>query len=130
MNGEKNEQYFNIHTGSESNGKRSFSGLFEKVLGNYGVNISTETFTRPKKGANDTGELYKAKGKRGSFVNELEEDRRLQTGMLKLCADTGNRTLIVRELYKNSVEIKITFQLNFFCNEKGQKVKRTERYWP
>ena len=118
LNGEKTEQSFNIHTGSGSNGKTSFSGVFEKALGNYAVNISAETFTRPKQGANDTGELYKAKGKRGAFINELEENDKLQTGMLKLCADAGNRTLIVRELYKNSIEIKITFQLNFFCNEK------------
>ena len=68
LNGEKREQYFNIHTGSGSNSKTTFSGLYESALGGYGCEVSPETFTKPKKSANDTGELYKAKSKRCVFT--------------------------------------------------------------
>jgi P4 family phage/plasmid primase-like protien len=121
LNGEKREQYFNIHTGSGSNSKTTFSGLFESVLGGYGCEVSPETFTKPKKSANDTGELYKAKGKRCVFTNEPEADTdKLQTAILKRIADEGGRKIIARQLYGNPIEFPITFQLNIFCNNKPE----------
>jgi P4 family phage/plasmid primase-like protien len=121
LNGEKHEQYFNIHTGSGSNSKTTFSGLYESALGNYGCEVSPETFTKPKKSANDTGELYKAKGKRCIFTNEPEADTdKLQTAILKRIADEGGRKIIARQLYGDPVEFPITFQLNMFCNNKPE----------
>jgi P4 family phage/plasmid primase-like protien len=121
LNGEKREQYFNIHTGDGSNSKTTFSGLYESVLGGYGCEVSPETFTKPKKTANDTGELYKAKGKRCIFTNEPEADAgKLQTAILKRIADDGGRKIIARALYGNPVVIPITFQLNMFCNNKPE----------
>ena len=121
LNGEKREQYFNIHTGCGSNSKTTFSGLYESVLGGYGCEVSPETFTKPKKTANDTGELYKAKGKRCIFTNEPEADAcKLQTAILKRIADDGGRKIIARALYGNPVVIPITFQLNMFCNNKPE----------
>jgi P4 family phage/plasmid primase-like protien len=121
LNGEKREQYFNIHTGSGSNSKTTFSGLYESALGGYGCEVSPETFTKPKKSANDTGELYKAKGKRCVFTNEPESDTdKLQTAILKRIADEGGRKIIARQLYGNPIEFPITFQLNIFCNNKPE----------
>ena len=121
LNGEKREQYFNIHTGSGSNSKSTFSGLYESVLGGYGCEVSPETFTKPKKSANDTGELYKAKGKRNVSTNEPEADTdKLQTAILKRIADEGGRKIIARQLYGDPVEFPITFQLNMFCNNKPE----------
>jgi P4 family phage/plasmid primase-like protien len=121
LNGEKREQYFNIHTGSGSNSKTTFSGLYESALGGYACEVSPETFTKPKKSANDTGELYKAKGKRCVFTNEPEADTdKLQTAILKRIADEGGRKIIARQLYGNPVEFPITFQLNIFCNNKPE----------
>ena len=118
LNGDGKEQYFNIHTGNGSNGKTSFCRSYDAVLGNYAVNIRSSTFTRPDKGANDTGELYKAKGKRGVSINEVNEEDKLQTGILKLCADGVESKLIARQLYCDPIEFKVGFQLNFFCNNK------------
>jgi len=121
LNGDKREQYFNIHTGSGSNSKTTFNGLYESVLGGYACEVSPETFTKPKKSANDTGELYKAKGKRCVFTNEPEADTdKLQTAILKRIADEGGRKIIARQLYGNPVEFPITFQLNIFCNNKPE----------
>jgi putative DNA primase/helicase len=121
LNGEKREQYFNIHTGSGSNSKTTFSGLYESALGGYACEVSPETFTKPKKSANDTGELYKAKGKRCVFTNEPEADTdKLQTAILKRIADESGRKIIARQLYGNPVEFAITFQLNMFCNNKPE----------
>ena len=121
LNGEKREQYFNIHTGCGSNSKTTFSGLYESVLGGYACEVSPETFTKPKKSAKETGELYKAKGKRWVFTNEPEPDTgKLQTALLKRIADETGRKIIARALYGNPVDIPITFQLNIFCNNKPE----------
>jgi len=121
INANNNEQYFNIHTGNGSNSKTTFNNLFATAIGGYGCEISPETFTKPKKSANDTGELYKAKGKRAIFANEPESNQdKLQTAILKRIADESGRTIIARELYSNAIEFKITFKLNFFCNNKPE----------
>lgn len=122
INGNKSEQYFNIHTGSGSNSKTTFNNLFDTVLGGYACRVSAETFTKAKKGSNDTGELYKAKGKRAVFTNEPESDtdNKLQVALLKRVADESNQKLIARCLYANPIEFPITFQLNIFCNNKPE----------
>jgi P4 family phage/plasmid primase-like protien len=120
LNGDKREQYFNIHTGCGSNSKSTFSGLFETILGGYGVNIPPATFTKPAKGANDTGELWKAKGTRGLFSNEPDDGDKLQTPILKPLAEPSTRTIKARGLYKENIEFHITFQLNIFCNNKPE----------
>jgi P4 family phage/plasmid primase-like protien len=120
LNGDKREQYLNIHTGCGSNSKSTFSGLFETILGGYGVNIPPATFTKPPKGANDTGELWRAKGTRGLFTNEPDDGDKLQTALLKAIAEPCNRTIKARGLYKENIEFHITFQLNIFCNNKPE----------
>ena len=122
LNGNKSEQYFNILTGSGSNSKTTLMNLYQSILGNYSVNVSAETFTKAKKSGNDTGELYKCKGKRAVFANEPESnsDNKLQTAILKRVADECNQTLIARALYCNPIEFKIQFQLNIFCNNKPE----------
>lgn len=122
LNGNKSEQYFNIHTGSGSNSKTTFNNLFDTVLGGYACQVSAETFTKAKKSANDTGELYKAKGKRAVFTNEPESntDNKLQVALLKRVADECNQKIIARCLYSNPIEFQITFQLNIFCNNKPE----------
>ena len=118
LNGDGKEQYFNIHTGTGSNGKTSFSRAFQEVMGYYFVNIRSATFTKPERNANETGDLYKAKGKRGVFVNEVNEEDKLQTDKLKLCADGFESFISVRQLYQDPIDIKVSFLINFFCNNK------------
>jgi P4 family phage/plasmid primase-like protien len=120
LNGEKSEQYFNIHTGCGANGKTTLTGLFQVSLGGYAENIGSATFTKPAKGANDTGELWKAKGKRGIFTNEPDEGDKLQTSIMKLIADDDGQTIKARGLYKEAIEFNITFQLNMCCNIKPE----------
>lgn len=122
LNGNKTEQYFNIFTGSGSNSKTTLINLYSSILGDYAVNVSPETFTKPKRNANDTGELYRCKGKRAVFANEPEsnEDNKLQTAILKRVADEGNQTLICRALYSNPIEFKIQFTLMIICNNKPE----------
>lgn len=121
LNANRQEQFFNIHTGNGSNSKTTFNNLFESAVGEYACEISPETFTKPKKSANDTGELYKAKGKRVIFTNEPESDQdKLQTALLKRIADESGRKIIARALYQDPIEFPITFILNFFCNNKPE----------
>lgn len=122
LNGEKKEQYFNIHTGKGSNSKSTLNNLIDTVLGNYAVRVSPENFTKPRKGANDTGELYKARGKRRISTNEPndDDDNKLQVSILKPIAESTTGTLIARSLYKNAIEFKITFALDITCNNKPE----------
>ena len=64
LNGNRTEQSFNIHTGKGSNSKSTLFSMISQIFGDYYLNINAETFTKPKKEAKSTGELYKAKGKK------------------------------------------------------------------
>ena len=122
LNGQKKEQYFNIHTGKGSNSKSTLNGLIDTALGNYAVRVSPENFTKAKKGPNDNGELYKAKGKRRISTNEPndDDDNKLQVSVLKPIAESSTGTLIAKCLYKNPIEFKITFALDITCNNKPE----------
>jgi len=110
LNADRKEQFFNDHTGNGSNSKTILNYLFESSLGGYACEISPETFTKPKKSANDTGELYKTKGKRAIFSNKPESDQdKLQTALLKWIANESGRKIIARALYCDPFEFKITW---------------------
>ena len=107
LNADRKEQFFNVHIGNGSNSKTTFNNLFESSLGEYACEISPETFTKPKKSANDTGELYKTKGKKAIFSNEPESDQdKLQTALLKRIADESGRKIIARALHFDPIEFK------------------------
>jgi P4 family phage/plasmid primase-like protien len=120
INGNRTEQSFNIHTGSGSNSKSTLFTMINNIFGDYYLNINAETLTKPKKEANSTGELYKAKGKRCLCSNEPENDRdnKLQVGLLKKIAGGYKENLKERGLYQEPIEFPIQFQLNILCNSK------------
>jgi phage/plasmid-associated DNA primase len=120
LNGNRTEQSFNIHTGKGSNSKSTLFSMISQIFGDYYLNVNAETFTKPKKEANSTGELYKAKGKRCLCSNEPENDKdnKLQIGLLKKIAGGCKETLKERGLYQEPIEFPIHFQLNILCNSK------------
>lgn len=119
LNGMKKEQYFIIFTGSGANGKTTYMKLISSILGKYSCSVCPETFTKPKKGANDTGELYKAKGTRCVNANEPNEGDKLQTPILKPLAEADG-TIKARGLYQNAIEFPIQFQIFICCNNKPE----------
>jgi hypothetical protein len=120
LNGEREFQTFNIHTGKGSNGKSSFFALIKMILGDYFCKINADTFTKQARSANSTSELYKAKGTRLLFFNEPNNDdeNKLQVPLLKELADGYKSTLKTRALFKDSIEFPIFFRVEGCCNNK------------
>ena len=83
LNGNRTEQSFNIHTGKGSDSKSKLFTMISQIFGDYYLHVNAETFTKPKKETNSTGELQKAKGKRCLCSNEPENDKdnKLQIGL-------------------------------------------------
>jgi P4 family phage/plasmid primase-like protien len=119
LNGKKREQYFIIFTGSGANGKTTYMKLISSILGKYFCSVCPETLTKPKKGINDTGELYKAKGTRCVSMNEPNEGDKLQTSNAKPLVEADG-TIKARGLYQNAVEFVIQFQMFICCNNKPE----------
>lgn len=119
LNGKKKEQYFIIFTGSGANGKSTYMKLISSILGKYFCSVCPETLTKPKKGINDTGELYKAKGTRCVSMNEPNEGDKLQTSNAKPLVEADG-TIKARGLYQNAMEFAIQFQMFICCNNKPE----------
>ncbi len=119
LNGKKREQYFIIFTGSGANGKTTYMKLISSILGKYFCSVCPETLTKPKKGINDTGELYKAKGTRCVSMNEPNEGDKLQTSNAKPLVEADG-TIKARGLYQNPMEFVIQFQMFICCNNKPE----------
>jgi P4 family phage/plasmid primase-like protien len=119
LNGKKKEQYFLIFTGGGANGKTTYMKLVSEIFGKYFLSVQPETFTKPKKGANDTGELYKAKGKRGVGANETNEGDKLQTSIVKGVVEADGK-MSARGLYENAIEFSIQFVITICCNNKPE----------
>ena len=118
--GERKIQSFNIHTGSGSNSKSTKIIMMKSAIGDYFVELNSETFTKPPRSANATSELYEAKGKRLVFFNEPENDaeNKLQVGLLKKIADGYTATLKARGLYLSMTDFPIFFRVEGACNNK------------
>jgi hypothetical protein len=118
LNGERCFQTFNIHTGAGCNSKSTKFAILKMVYGEYFVEISAETFTKPSRSANSTSELYKAKGTRLLLTNEpdCDTDSKLQVPIMKKLADGFKGTCITRALYSNAIEFPIFFKVNIACN--------------
>jgi P4 family phage/plasmid primase-like protien len=120
LNGEREFQTFNIHTGKGSNSKSTFFSVTKMSLGDYFCKINADTFTKQSRSANSTSELYKTKGTRLVFFNEPTDDdeNKLQVSLLKELADGFKSTLKTRALYKESIEFPIFFRVEGCCNNK------------
>jgi hypothetical protein len=120
LNGEREFQTFNIHTGKGSNSKSTLFSILKMILGDYFCKINADTFTKQSRSANSTSELYKTKGTRLVFFNEPPDDdeNKLQTPLLRELADGFKNTLKTRALFKESVEFPIFFRVEGCCNNK------------
>jgi len=119
LNGKKKEQYFLVYTGAGANGKTTYMKLISSILGQYYLQVQPESFTKPKKGVNDTGELYKAKGKRKVATNEPNEGDKIITSNVKPLVEV-DAMMGARGLYQNVSEFLIQFVITICCNNKPE----------
>jgi len=118
--GGNHDKVFCIWTGSGDNGKSVTQRLFEKLLGDLAVKISTSLITGEKaKLGQAAPELARTgKGVRWVVMDEPGQNEQITTGLLK--ALTGNDSFYARDLYeggKGTKEIVPLFKLNMLCNK-------------
>lgn len=130
--GGNHDKVFCIWTGSGDNGKSMTQKLFEKLLGNLAVKISTTLITGEKsKMGQASPELARTgNGVRWVVMDEPGQNEQITTGILK--ALTGNDSFYARDLYeggKGTKEIVPLFKLNMLCNNLPAIKRPDEACW-
>ena len=130
--GGNHDKVFCIWTGSGDNGKSVTQRLFEKLLGDLAVKISTSLITGDKaKLGQATPELARTgRGVRWVVMDEPGQNEQITTGLLK--ALTGNDSFYARDLYeggKTTKEIVPLFKLNMLCNKLPTIKRPDEACW-
>jgi putative DNA primase/helicase len=123
LTGAINEQVVFFLHGAGANGKSTFVGVLDALLGDYAVNAGKETFLASSRneGRGPEPELMRLAGKRFAYVDEIDEGRSLDEGRIK--ALTGGESTTARDLYKTTETFrnttKIWFDLNTLPDFKG-----------
>lgn len=116
LNGDTEEQTFQIWTGSGSNGKSTIVELFEKTLGDdYCGKFPVTLLTRDRSNSNAcTPELQDVAKKRFASMQEPNDNDTIFTGAMK--EYTGGDKLYSRGLYAKPTPFKPQFKLVLLCN--------------
>lgn len=102
-----------IATGSGGNGKSTFFGLIQRILGDYSGSISSEVLTSSCR-KNKSPEIAELRGKRFVLAAELEESQRLDTAMLKKLCSTD--TVTAERKYRDPFKFTPSHHLLLFTN--------------
>jgi putative DNA primase/helicase len=96
--------------GTGRNGKGVLVSLLSKTLGDYAYEPDISFLTSVQKTSSTaTPERAKAKGKRGVFCGEPEDESKIQVGSIK--AMSGNDKIQARELFKSNFSYLPQFQI-------------------
>jgi putative DNA primase/helicase len=110
----KEHVFFVLH-GTGANGKSTLLALTAKILGDYGVSCSSETFVDRRSGA-ATNDLARLRGARFVSAIETSENRALAESFVK--AVTGGDRITARFLYREFFDFEPTFKLWLGTNHK------------
>jgi len=103
MTGDIGEQCLFFLYGIGANGKSTFTGVIQDMLGDYGMKTRVETLMENKRDV-ITEEVAALNGVRFMLASELAEGQRLNEGLIKDL--TGGDRLRARFLYHDSFEFK------------------------
>lgn len=121
-----------IWTGSGDNGKSVTQRLFEKMLGQLSVKISTTMITGRKSNLGQASpELARTgNGVRMVVMDEPNKDEKITTGIVKTA--TGNDSFFARDLYQGgngTKEIIPLFKIHMLCNELPSVKNPDDAFW-
>lgn len=102
-----------IACGRGRNGKSTFLNLLVKVLGDYSGNLSAETLTSNSR-KNKSFEIAELRGKRIVLATELEEDRMLDTAIVKKLCSTDR--IFAEKKYKDPFDFEPSHTLILVTN--------------
>ncbi|MHB1954318.1 MAG: phage/plasmid primase, P4 family [Sulfobacillus sp.] len=119
---------FYMGTGGGANSKSKLLELFQYAMGEYATTISTSVLTQKKAASNSaTPDIARLKGKRFVSLQELEENEKLNIGLMKEW--TGGDVIIARPMYKEPVEFKPQFKLMLCCNHMPKVPPNDDATW-
>ncbi|HAW46298.1 MAG TPA: hypothetical protein DCX34_03535 [Roseovarius sp.] len=118
LTGLTSEQMIAFFFGVGANGKSTYTDLLSRVLTDYAVTLSIDSFAGDsrKGGADATPDLARLLGARACFASEGDDGVKIREGLVKLL--TGGDTLPVRKLHKDFIEIKIQAKVVITGNHK------------
>jgi P4 family phage/plasmid primase-like protien len=116
LHGVTKEELFFILTGIGANGKTKLFELLRTGFGNYVVKLAESTLTQKRTASNAaTPGLVRTKGRRIAYLEETEENSRINASFMK--EFTGGGTMIARDLFKKPVEFNVMCKLFLLCNK-------------
>jgi putative DNA primase/helicase len=111
VTGDTSEQCMFMLYGSGANGKSTFLNVIMKILGDYAVSASTETFMK-KQGDTMSNDIARLRGTRFVTTTEAEQGRRLSEPLIKQI--TGNDVMTARFLYGEFFTFTPSFKIFIF----------------
>jgi putative DNA primase/helicase len=116
IHGDNTEEKIFAYIGIGGNGKSKFRELNTLSLGDYCFGFPVTLFTGKRTASNaPSSEVARAKGKRMAFIDEPEENQKLNMGLAKKFS--GGDTIETRELYGTMFEFKPQFKMTLICND-------------
>jgi len=116
IHGDNTEERIFSWIGGGGNGKSKFRELNTRALGDYAFGFPVTLFTgRRAQSSTPMPEVARAKGRRMAFVDEPEENQRLNMGLMKKLS--GGDPMEVRKLYGDTFEFIPQFSITILCND-------------
>jgi putative DNA primase/helicase len=115
LTGDTSEQTMFILYGSGANGKSTFLNTLMRILGDYAIAASTETFMK-KNGEQISNDIARLRGTRFVTTAEAEQGKRLSEPLIKQI--TGNDAMTARFLYGEFFDFIPTFKIFMATNHK------------
>ncbi|AEF82605.1 DNA primase family protein [Leadbettera azotonutricia] len=115
LTGDTSEQTMFILFGSGANGKSTFLNVLMKLLGDYAIAASTETFMK-RSGDQISNDIARLRGTRFVVTSEAEQGKRLSEPLIKQI--TGTDAMTARFLYGEYFEFIPTFKIFMASNHK------------
>jgi putative DNA primase/helicase len=127
--GETSEEKMLAGHGPTAGGKTTFTLALRNALGDYAGTADVSTFcsTEGRARSGPREDLARLDGLRLVVAAEVEDGSKLAAGLVKMLF--GGDTLVARELYKASREIKPTFKLFLVANHRLRAPDDDEALW-
>jgi putative DNA primase/helicase len=116
LTGHTREQCLFFLHGNGSNGKSTFLGVLQSLLGDYCKNVDPDTLMTKYNSGGATPDLARLVGARTAITIETEEGKRLAENRIKQM--TGCDTMVVRHLYQEPFELIPQFKIWIAGNHK------------
>jgi P4 family phage/plasmid primase-like protien len=129
LTGDVSEDCLFLNIGAGRNGKGVFLNLMKRILGDYALQASFDSFTARKGGGGleIRSDIARLEGGRMVIASENEEDQRVAESLLKTL--TGSDTVTARKHYEGEREYSPQFKLWFGINHEPRITGVDDGIW-